>query len=146
MRNHHLPICVIFVCLLFSCKTPSPNKTWEVYGGSKENIRYSELNQIDTNNVKDLVKAWEYKTGDTDKYTQIQVNPIVIKNVLYGVSPKLKLFAIDASSGKSKWIFDPYKITEQGVKGVGYFAMNVCRGVTYFEDHKSARLFYASWV
>ena len=144
MRNHHFPICVIFVCILFSCKTPSSNKTWEVYGGSKENIRYSGLNQIDTNNVKDLVKAWEYKTGDTDKYTQIQVNPIVIKNVLYGVSPKLKLFAIDASSGKSKWIFDPYKITEQGVKGVGYFAMNVCRGVTYFEDHKSARLFYAA--
>ena len=135
---------VLIVALLFSCKSTNPNSSWEVYGGSKENIHYSALAQIDTSNVSGLVKAWDYKTGDTDKYTQIQANPIVVNNVLYGVSPKLKLFAVDASTGQSKWIFDPYQVIEQGVKGVGYFAMNVCRGVTYYKDNKDARIFYAA--
>lgn len=144
MRNFQLSICILFIAFLSSCTFTSSNNTWEVYGGSKENIRYSALTQIDTNNVAGLVKAWEFKTSDTDKYTQIQVNPIVVNNVLYGVSPKLKLFAVDASNGQSKWIFDPYQVTEQGVKGVGYFAMNVCRGVTYYKDDKGKRLFYAA--
>jgi quinoprotein glucose dehydrogenase len=136
-----------FIALLFltACSNHSSSyKNWNIYGGSKENIRYSSLTEIDTNTVVELEKAWEYKTGDTDKYTQIQVNPIVVDNILYGVSPKLKLFAVNAATGQSKWTFDPYQITEQGIKGVGYFAMNVCRGVTYYSDKESKRLFYAA--
>ncbi len=139
-------IClVILLFQLVACKNNLDDYTgWSIYGGTKDNIRYSALTQIDTSNVIQLQKAWEFKTGDSDVYTQIQVNPIVVNNVLYGVSPKLKLFAVDAATGKSKWIFDPYQITEQGVKGVGYFAMNVCRGVTYYADDSTKSIFYAA--
>lgn len=130
---------------IIGCKDNQQGYThWEVYGGSKNNIRYSSLTQIDTNNVSKLVKAWEFKTGDIDVYTQIQANPIIVDGILFGVSPKLKLFALNAATGKAKWIFDPYQITQQGVKGVGYFAMNVCRGVTYYADDKTKRIFYAA--
>ncbi|BDQ12898.1 pyrroloquinoline quinone-dependent dehydrogenase [Sediminibacterium sp. TEGAF015] len=130
---------------VFACKQENKNYTsWEVYGGSKENIHYSSLTYIDTNNIQQLKKAWEYSTGDAEKFTQIQVNPIIINNTLYGVSPKLKLFAVEAQTGKSIWIFDPYKVIDNEVKGVGYFSMNVCRGLTYFEDKDSKRLFYAA--
>lgn len=143
-----LPSCLFFLYFLLigllACNNQEATNTgWEVYGGSKDNIRYSSLTQIDTNNVVQLTKAWDFKTGDIDQFTQIQVNPIVVENVLYGVSPKLKLFALDAFTGQSKWIFDPFKISEQGVKGVGYFSMNVCRGVTYYSDKKSKMIFYA---
>lgn len=134
----------LIILLASACKDKAVYTHWENYGGTKDNIRYSALKQIDTNNVKNLALAWEFKTGDSDKATQIQVNPIVVGNILYGVSPKLKLFAVEASTGKSKWIFDPYTIVEPGVKGVGYFSMNVCRGVTYFADEKSKRIFYAA--
>lgn len=144
-RIHLLLLLFLSFCFIISCTDSNDHYTnWTIYGGSKENIRYSSLTQIDTNNVMHLEKAWEYKTGDTDNFTQIQVNPIVINNTLFGVSPKLKLFAADAATGTPKWIFDPYKITEQGVKGVGYFAMNVCRGITYYSDKDSKRLFYAA--
>jgi quinoprotein glucose dehydrogenase len=26
---------------------------------------------------------------------------------LYGVNPMMKLFAVDAATGKQKWVFDP---------------------------------------
>jgi quinoprotein glucose dehydrogenase len=117
---------------------------WETYGGSKDNIRYSGLTQIDTNNVVLLEKAWVYHTQDTDKYTQIQANPIIIDGILFGVSPKLKLFAVEAATGKPKWTYDPYQVGDDEVKGVGYFAMNVCRGVTYYADQTGSRLFYAA--
>lgn len=117
---------------------------WHVYGGSKENIRYSSLTEIDTNNVMHLEKAWEYKTGDLDANTQIQANSIIVEQILYGVSPKLKLFALDAKTGQQKWIFDPFEVKDQSPKGAGYFSMNVCRGVTYYSDKDSKRIFYAA--
>jgi quinoprotein glucose dehydrogenase len=138
---------IVVIIISTSCneKTTSYNE-WKVYGGSKENIHYSSLNEIDTNNVMKLEKVWEFSTGDAEKNTQIQVNPIVVNNILYGVSPKLKLFAIGANNGKLVWTFDPYKVVNNEINGVGYFSMNVCRGVTYYSDNKSNRLFYAAGV
>lgn len=37
----------------------------------------------------------------------IQCNPIVRNGVLYGTSPGLKLFALDAATGEELWMFDP---------------------------------------
>ncbi|MBU3744993.1 MAG: c-type cytochrome, partial [Sediminibacterium sp.] len=119
-------------------------QNWQIYGGSKENIRYSSLFQIDTQTVAQLEKVWEYHTGDAENNTQIQTNPIIVNRTLYGITPKLKLIALDAATGKLKWSFDPYAITEQDVKGAGYFSMNVCRGVTYYQDKDAQLLFYAA--
>lgn len=145
MKAHSFFIIGCFLLIIFSCKQENKNYTsWEVYGGGKENIHFSSLTQIDTHNIHQLKKVWEYSTGDAEKFTQIQVNPIIIKNTLYGVSPKLKLFAVEAKTGKPLWTFDPYKVIDNEVKGVGYFSMNVCRGVTYYEVKDSKRLFYAA--
>lgn len=145
MKSYRILSYGILLLSVISCKEVKKNySSWEVYGGGKENIHYSSLTNIDTNNIGKLEKVWEYSTGDAEKYTQIQVNPIIIKETMYGVSPKLKLFAVEASTGKSLWTFDPYKVISNEVKGVGYFSMNVCRGITYYEDKDSKRLFYAA--
>jgi quinoprotein glucose dehydrogenase len=137
---------VIFLIALASCNFFSQKKysDWRVYGGNKENNHYSSLDQVDTNNVTRLKPAWEYHTRDADSMTQIQVNPIVINGILYGVSPRLKLFALDAATGKQKWIFNPVGDTAEA-RGRGYFVMNVCRGVTYYSDgEKDQRIFYGA--
>ena len=69
------------------------NPIWEVTGGSKNNIRYSSLQQIDTSNVKNLQVAWVYQSekGDSTNFGPMECNPIIIRDTLYGVSPKLKL-------------------------------------------------------
>src|SRR5690242_18843599 len=73
-----------------------------------------------------------------------QVNPLVIDGVLYGVSPKLKLFALDAATGKAKWVFDPIAPVNGDTPKV---AINACRGVAFYtadsgrdQDRKSTRL------
>ena len=37
---------------------------WPTYGGTSLFWRYSSLNQINTTNVKKLVPAWIFQTGD----------------------------------------------------------------------------------
>lgn len=119
-------------------------KNWQTYGGNKESNHYSSLTQIDTGNVAQLQMAWTYHTGDADSMTQIQVNPIIIDSIIYGVSPKLKLFALNAATGKMIWVYNPAEDT-LATKGRGYFSMNVCRGVSYYTDGKEdKRIFYSA--
>ncbi len=144
IRRQLFPL--ILLCTAISCSRQQPYSDWKVYGGNKESNHYSALTQIDTANVANLQVAWAYHTGDADSMTQIQVNPIVVDNVLYGVSPKLKLFAVDAATGAPKWVFNPVDTTTGNVHtGRGYFQLNVCRGVTYYTDGKEQKyIFYSA--
>lgn len=128
-----------------ACSQQSSNLDWPVYGGSKENNRYSAAAQIDTSNVQLLKQVWEYRTGDADSSTQIQVNPLVVNGVLYGISPKLKLFALDAATGKQRWVYDP--VTDSAgeeIKGEGYFSFNIARGLAMYTNGDEQLLFYSA--
>ncbi|WP_290798291.1 PQQ-binding-like beta-propeller repeat protein [Flavihumibacter sp. UBA7668] len=137
-------ICLATI-LAGACSQQPSNLDWPVYGGSNKNNRYSAALEIDTNNVHQLTQAWEYHTGDADSSTQIQVNPLVVDGVLYGISPKLKLFALDAGSGHPKWIYDPVTDSEgQEVKGEGYFSFNIARGLAHYSNGDEQLLFYSA--
>ena len=124
--------CLLSLLLLVACSEKGGNVSWAVYGGSKENIHYSALSLIDTGNVGRLRPAWEYHTGDGDSLSQMQVNPLVVDGVLYGVSPKLKVFALEAATGKAKWVFDPMAPVNGDTPKI---AINACRGVAYYPGH-----------
>jgi len=120
---------------LFTEKTELPDNTgWRTYAGSKAGNRYSSNTQITPGNVAQLQVAWRYSTNDKDpeNRSQLQCNPIVVDGVLYGTSPMLKLFAVDAATGASKWTFDPFDQANQGKDK--FSAFNVNRGVTYWQD------------
>lgn len=142
----NLAAVFLLTALFFSsCRSKKSYDGWTVYGGNKENNHYSPLAQVDTNNVGSLQVAWVYHTGDADSMTQIQVNPIVIDSILYGVSPKLKLFALNAATGRNIWTYDPLADTAGEVRDNSYFMMNVCRGVAYYSDGKDdRRIFYSA--
>ncbi|GAC1385388.1 MAG: hypothetical protein NVSMB45_14140 [Ginsengibacter sp.] len=150
MRNRQrLPnnILLILILYCYSCSRPqSDYNDWKYYGGTTENIHYSTLKEIDTNNVTGLQPVWTYHTGDLDQSnSQMQVNPIVINDVLFGVSPKLKLIAINAGTGKLQWSFDPFDTTIALQKRPSGFGINACRGVTYYADGDSnKRIFYTA--
>ncbi len=131
--------------LVYSCKNNASDDgtSWQVYGGSKKAQHYSSLNQIDTGNVKGLEVAWVYHTHDADTaaHSQIQCNPIIVNGLLYGTTPKLRLFALDAASGAKKWVFDPAGNTN---KSAGSFGMNNNRGVTYWQDGDDKRILYCA--
>jgi quinoprotein glucose dehydrogenase len=135
----------LLVGFLLSCTTNNEKKfdQWKVAGGTKDNIRYSSLTQIDTSNVKQLTVVWTYSSNDADTihHSQIQCNPIIINGIIYATSPKLKLLALDAATGKEKWVFDPNTV-KRDEKPLPFFLINN-RGVTYWEDEKERRVFYA---
>jgi quinoprotein glucose dehydrogenase len=83
---------------------------WKIKGGTADGIQYSQLDRINRENVNQLQVAWRFRSGDADTInnrTQIQCNPIVVGNVLYGTTPALKAFALEANSGKLLWKFEP---------------------------------------
>ena len=135
----------LVVCIMVSFCGCSRNKKytgWAVTGGGKENLRYSSLKQIDTGNVSKLEIAWIYhsENNDSTAFGVMECNPIIIDSTLYGVSPKLKLFAINAATGKEKWKFDPSD--SMANKQWHRESVNMNRGVAYWTDGNDQRIIY----
>jgi quinoprotein glucose dehydrogenase len=100
---------------------------WPVYGGTTDNTRYSTLDQITPANVRQLRVAWTYETHDEFPGSEMQSNPIVVDGVLYATTPKLRVIALDAATGRELWTFDPNAIDNRP----GRYRH---RGVTVYRD------------
>ncbi|HHD7473794.1 TPA: membrane-bound PQQ-dependent dehydrogenase, glucose/quinate/shikimate family [Klebsiella oxytoca] len=100
---------------------------WPAWGRNVEGNRFAQFDQINKNNVKDLKVAWTYRTGDLAvDGSEYQVTPIKIDNTMYLCTPLNKVIALDSTTGKELWRFDPHiKITDSN-KG-----WKRCRGVSY---------------
>ncbi len=141
---------VALIPCFYSCNnspgTYNDYSGWDTYAGSKDGLRYSSNDQINASNVTQLKVAWTYSSGDKDtaNHTQIQCNPIMIKGILYGTTPRLKLFALNAATGKQQWIFDPAsEDTSARSNPTAFF--KVTRGVVFWQDEKGAnqRIIYS---
>ena len=75
---------------------------WPSYGGH-DGTHYSTLSQINRDNVKKLVVAWKYDTGEKGG---IEANPIIVGKVLYATTPRRSVIALDAATGKLIWRFE----------------------------------------
>src|SRR5690606_24857085 len=93
-------ILSLFVVVHYGCivESSSNNYTeagynWPIYGGNNLGNRYSPLDQINKTNVAELKPVWIYDSnlpGQANK-GQIQCQPIVIDEILYGTSSDLRL-------------------------------------------------------
>ena len=101
MKNCYLLASIL---LLASCNVNQKDNyaRWDEYLGGADRNHFSTLNQIDTNNVKQLKVAWIYESPDTG---QVQVNTIIVNGLLYGVTAGLKAYALNAETGKQIWIY-----------------------------------------
>jgi quinoprotein glucose dehydrogenase len=116
---------LLFLALISLQLACTRNRDWPVYAGAPEGGHYSELKQINRENVKQLQVAWTFDTQETGG---LQTSPIVVHGVLYGISPSQKIFAVDAATGQLKWKFD------SGIQGT-----QPDRGLAYWEsgdDHR----------
>jgi quinoprotein glucose dehydrogenase len=128
--------------LLAACqeKTPDIDYTdWSHYGGPEDGSRYSALSQITKENVSQLEVAWTYHTEDASERSQIQCQPIVVNGLLYGSTPKLNVFALDAATGIEVWRFDPFEV----LGGENSWA-GTNRGVSYWEDGEDKRILFGA--
>ena len=129
--------------LLFSAcqsKTTEIDYTdWSHYGGPTDASRYSSLTQINSENVSQLEVAWTYHTGDATASSQIQCQPIVVNGLIYGSTPKLNVFALNAATGEEVWRFDPFEV----LGGENSWA-GTNRGVSYWEDGDDKRILFGA--
>ena len=88
---------------------------WMTHGRTYDEQRYSPLNQINVDNVKDLGLAWY---ADFDTRRRQESTPIVVDGVIYVTTAWSKVHAYDAKSGSLLWSFDP--------KVPGEWAVNAC--------------------
>ncbi len=120
----------IFFVVSSGCRNKKTASEWTEYLGGPDRNHYTFLTQIDTSNVGQLKKAWEYHSGDSG---QVQCNPIIVNGVLYGVTASNQVFALDAATGKQLW-----KFVQRGEP-----TSNVNRGVTYWQKDDDKRILYA---
>lgn len=127
-------LCSTVLFLLTALGWAQSNTGWPMFGGGPDNTHYSSLKQINRSNVSKLKVAWTFDTGDVFEGSEIQCNPIVVDGVLYATTPKLRVIALDAGTGKEKWRSDPaVPESRRGRRN---------RGVSYWTDGKIARIFF----
>ena len=108
-----------------------PDGEWHAYGRTGFGQRWSPLAQITPANVGDLKLAWEFRTGDVrgrpgdPKETTFEVTPLKVGERLFLCTPHQTVLALDATTGRELWRFDPQ------VRGELALQHLTCRGLSY---------------
>ncbi len=102
-------------------------KNWAIQTGDYANHRYSTLDQINKDNVKNLQVAWTFSTGVLRGH---EGSPLVIGNMMYVHAPfPNTVFALDLDQdGKIVWKYEP----QQDPSVIGVMCCDtVNRGLSY---------------
>ncbi len=114
-----------------------PPGEWHAYGRTSHGQRYSPLKQITPDNVSRLEVAWHYETGDVrgregdPVETTFEVTPLKIGERLYLCTPHQSVIALDATTGKEIWRYDPQ------IRGELALQHLTCRGLSYYDAAKT---------
>ncbi|WP_457302888.1 outer membrane protein assembly factor BamB family protein, partial [Phyllobacterium sp. P5_D12] len=84
----------------------SDSKNWAIQTGDYANTRYSKLNKITADNVKNLQVAWTFSTGVLRGH---EGGPLIVGDVMYVHAPYPNtVFALDLNNdGKILWKYEP---------------------------------------
>src|SRR6267143_3448616 len=87
---------------------------WLVNGRTNDSKHFSPLKQINDQNVASLGLAWYL---DYDGLMGVVSEPIVVDGVIYISAPLSKIYAVQASTGKVLWKYDPQIRLDQALNG-----------------------------
>jgi quinoprotein glucose dehydrogenase len=125
-----------------------PVGEWRYYAHDQGSTKYTPLSQINRDNAAKLAVEWTWespyvemrKTNRMLTSFAYEDTPLMVGGTLYATSSLCHVAALDAQTGKEKWIFDP-KSYEAGRPGnLGF----VNRGVAYWTDGTLERIFIAT--
>ncbi len=140
----HRIITTLFLLQLPFNLYAQPDIEWPAYGGAPGGGHYSTAVEINKRNVSRLELAWTHRSGDfvagsqslteeitdetlTTRPTSFMNTPIMVQDTLYYCTPFNRVFALDPSSGKERWVFDPgVNMSEESITN--------CRAVSSWLD------------
>ena len=106
---------------------------WPNVGNDAGGMRYSDLTQINRENVAQLKPAWTFHTrelaGRAGK--TIECTPLIVDGVMFVTTAYLRVVALDAATGVELWQFDPlgdHPFEHEPTSG------GVNRGCAYWSD------------
>ena len=79
-------------------------QNWLSHGRDYNEQRYSPLNKINKNTINKLELEWSV---DMDTTRGLEATPIVDNGIMFVTSAWSIIYAIDAKTGKSLWVYDP---------------------------------------
>ena len=132
MRKIFLLLFVISGCSSERPEQVIPiNANWDTYMGDPGRSHYSHLSEINHDNVAQLELAWSYDSGELrEGNSSMYTSPLIVDGVLYGLSPKLVAFALNAATGEEIWRSD--------YDGPGAAQ----RGLMWWQEGDDRRIFY----
>ena len=103
-------------------------ETWVMSAGNYANTRYSQLDEINLENVKDLEMAWSFSTGVLRGH---EGNSLIIDDVMYVHTPYPNIvYALDLNNdGAIKWKYEPKQNYSETVPVMCCDVVN--RGLSY---------------
>ena len=115
-------------------------QAWQAYGNDPGGSKFSELTQINRDNVAQLRKAWVFHSGETGAgyasghQLTFEATPIFWQDKLFFNSSFGKVYALDARTGTELWHYDA------GFDPAQRFSETAARGVSLWhaEDVASA--------
>jgi len=141
-----LPLLVVLVWtgIPLSGQSGARNGEWRYYGGDAGSTKYSPLDQINKDNVKDLRIAWRWKADNfgTRPDFNYQVTPLMVGGVVYATAGlRRDVVAIDGATGETLWMFR----FDEGVRGQkAPIRPAAGRGVAFWTDGREERILHVT--
>ncbi len=120
---------------------------WRYYGGDAASTKYSTLDQINALNAGRLQLAWSWDSPDLPLQKEnrslgsfaYEATPLAVGTTLYTSTSLSQVAAIDGSTGKTLWVFNPEVYKAGRPTNLGY----VHRGIAYWSGDGEERFYLA---
>ena len=132
---------------------------WQGYGRDESHARHSPLTEITPANVTRLRQVWSYHmrpagtSGETipmpdsvpakfrSGFSASEATPLVVKGVMYLATPYRRVVALDAATGRERWVFQLPGNDQPSTRGVAYWPGGNGTGARIVFGGRSGKLF-----
>ena len=121
------------------------NRDWPAYAGDKASTKYSPLDQIDKDSIKNLTIAWR-RSGMPEELREMYPNtsapanyqhtPLMVDGLLYMSTAVGAVTALDPATGKTVW----FDMLPPRPDGQGPARGGPTRGIAYWTDGRDSRI------